>query len=255
MTEDAETPQPGEPFPSVEAVIDAFGGVRPMASRLGVAATTIQGWKSRGNIPENRRQEVRDGAAAAGIDLSALPHDPPAPEAPPAEEVPPVAEAGTAPQPTPQAAPAAKSGGQGIAWLALLTAVAVGAALVLQPEWAPTIYGNLAGGARPSVPSEVIARLDALEAKPAAPSLAPVTARLDALDAALKSLPAPTESGPDLAPRLDGLSATLDQRAAQLDALSGRVEQTIQALRQEVQSAADGAKADVAALRDEVAAL
>ena len=40
-----------DPLRDTEMVISAFGGVRPMASRLGIAATTIQGWKSRKNIP------------------------------------------------------------------------------------------------------------------------------------------------------------------------------------------------------------
>jgi hypothetical protein len=265
MTEDGTTPQPDEPFPNAEAVIDAFGGVRPMASQLGVAATTIQGWKSRGNIPENRRQEVRDKAAEAGIDLASLPiapaeADPSAAESQSAEDVAvehaaePVSEPVES-GPPPVAPQPVKSGGQGLAWLALVAAVAVGAALLLQPRWAPVVYGNGGGGSSPSVPSEILDRLAALEAKPAMPSLAPVTARLDALDAAVKSMPKTVESGPDLTPRLEELTATLDRRAAQLDALSARLDQTAGELRGSAQGVADSAKAEVAALRGEVASL
>ena len=88
MTEDGDTPQQAEAFPDASAVIDAFGGVRPMASRLGVAATTIQGWKSRGNIPEGRRQAVQDVAAAAGIDLSGLSAGTEIPDEPVSEDTP-----------------------------------------------------------------------------------------------------------------------------------------------------------------------
>ena len=56
-----------DPLRDAETVISAFGGVRPMASRLGIAATTIQGWKSRKNIPENRRQMVLEAVQADGL--------------------------------------------------------------------------------------------------------------------------------------------------------------------------------------------
>ena len=43
-----------------------------MASRLGIAATTIQGWKSRKNIPENRRQMVLEAVQADGLEIAVL---------------------------------------------------------------------------------------------------------------------------------------------------------------------------------------
>jgi len=67
---DSATPNT-TPTLSAETVIDRFGGLRPMASRLGVAVSTIQGWKQRGHIPENRWAEVEAAARAHGIDLSA----------------------------------------------------------------------------------------------------------------------------------------------------------------------------------------
>ena len=61
-------------FPADAAqVIDAFGGIRPMAARLKIAATTVQGWKKRGAIPESRHEDILNAAQEAGIDLSALP--------------------------------------------------------------------------------------------------------------------------------------------------------------------------------------
>lgn len=55
---------------SAEDIIAAFGGIRPMAKKLGVAVTTIQGWKARGTIPLARMEEIRAAAAREGVDLS-----------------------------------------------------------------------------------------------------------------------------------------------------------------------------------------
>ena len=52
-------------------VIEAFGGIRPMAKKLGVAVTTIQGWKERNAIPVQRLDQVREAARLEGIDLFA----------------------------------------------------------------------------------------------------------------------------------------------------------------------------------------
>ena len=57
-------------FDSAEDIIAAFGGIRPMAKKLGVAVTTIQGWKARGSIPLARLEEIRAAADREGIDLS-----------------------------------------------------------------------------------------------------------------------------------------------------------------------------------------
>ena len=62
-----------DPIPNDAArVIEAFGGIRPMAKKLGVAVTTIQGWKERNAIPIRRLDEIRTAAAREGIDLGAL---------------------------------------------------------------------------------------------------------------------------------------------------------------------------------------
>ncbi|WP_366658148.1 mitofilin family membrane protein [Fodinicurvata sp. EGI_FJ10296] len=54
---------------AAERVIAAFGGIRPMAAKIGVPATTVQGWKKRGVIPEARRDELVKAAADNGITL------------------------------------------------------------------------------------------------------------------------------------------------------------------------------------------
>jgi hypothetical protein len=54
------------------AIIERFGGIRPMASKMGVPVTTVQGWKQRGTVPENRMDDVRSAALAHGIDLEGI---------------------------------------------------------------------------------------------------------------------------------------------------------------------------------------
>jgi uroporphyrinogen-III synthase/predicted nucleic acid-binding Zn-ribbon protein len=60
-----------------ERIVAAFGGIRPMAKALGVAFTTVQGWKERGAIPLQRMATIREAAARAGIDLQAALAEPP----------------------------------------------------------------------------------------------------------------------------------------------------------------------------------
>ena len=62
-----------DPVPNDAArVIEAFGGIRPMAKKLGVAVTTVQGWKERNAIPIRRLDELRAAAEREEIDLGAL---------------------------------------------------------------------------------------------------------------------------------------------------------------------------------------
>ncbi|WP_029006892.1 carph-isopro domain-containing protein [Azospirillum halopraeferens] len=104
------------PTNAVERVIERFGGIRPMADKLGVPVSTVQGWKKRASIPAPRQAEVR--AAAARLDLAideadlvaAFPaespaSDAPAPEAPALEAPAPDAPAADSPAPEPAAAP------------------------------------------------------------------------------------------------------------------------------------------------------
>ena len=50
-------------------IIDAFGGIRPMAKTLGLAVSTVQGWKERSAIPANRHDQIRAAARKHNITL------------------------------------------------------------------------------------------------------------------------------------------------------------------------------------------
>jgi len=53
------------------AIIEAFGGIRPMAKHLGLAVSTVQGWKERSAIPASRHDEIRAAARKHAIDIDA----------------------------------------------------------------------------------------------------------------------------------------------------------------------------------------
>lgn len=63
----SETPEDAQQ--PAQAVIQAFGGIRPMAHKLGIAVSTVQGWKERGTIPRARHEEILAAARTAGIAL------------------------------------------------------------------------------------------------------------------------------------------------------------------------------------------
>ena len=52
-------------------IIAAFGGIRPMASKLGVAVSTVQGWRERGSIPAARHGQIQAAADSHHIRLDA----------------------------------------------------------------------------------------------------------------------------------------------------------------------------------------
>jgi hypothetical protein len=66
-------------------VIERFGGIRPMASKLGLTASTVQGWSERNSIPAARRDAVLKAAREQGLGI--VPRDlgsaPCAPASPP----------------------------------------------------------------------------------------------------------------------------------------------------------------------------
>ncbi|MGQ0675391.1 MAG: uroporphyrinogen-III synthase [Rhodospirillales bacterium] len=66
----AETDKKTIALPAGE-VIQRFGGIRPMAAKLGISFSTVQGWKERGHIPEPRHGEILALAATHGIALEA----------------------------------------------------------------------------------------------------------------------------------------------------------------------------------------
>jgi uroporphyrinogen-III synthase len=60
---------------NAEAVVERFGGIRPMAAKLGVPVTTVQGWKGRNQIPAGRFVTIRAAANEHGVDLAAAADD------------------------------------------------------------------------------------------------------------------------------------------------------------------------------------
>ena len=64
--------QSGNTIPNAQAVIKRFGGIRPMATKMDVAVTTVQGWGKRNAIPENRRAEIIKAAEKHAVSLSGL---------------------------------------------------------------------------------------------------------------------------------------------------------------------------------------
>ncbi|WP_421779692.1 COG4223 family protein [Kiloniella litopenaei] len=53
-----------------QEIINAFGGLRPLASKLGIAVSTVQGWKERDSIPSARHEDILKAAAKANITLN-----------------------------------------------------------------------------------------------------------------------------------------------------------------------------------------
>ncbi|MFH1158780.1 MAG: uroporphyrinogen-III synthase [Pseudomonadota bacterium] len=75
MVEILKGREPGLTSPSLLSgnhVIAAFGGIRPLASRMGITASIVQGWKKRGFIPELRTEAVLAAAKEGGIDTDGL---------------------------------------------------------------------------------------------------------------------------------------------------------------------------------------
>jgi len=231
-------------------IIDAFGGIRPMAAQLDIPVSTVQGWKQRDTIPAARMDTVRAAAAAAGIDLeSGGASDKEASE-------PSKPETSGGPQDrheTPHEArgsgaeiqSAAPSRASNVAVFALLVSLAVGGWVA----WT-TVGPGAAGGdnARLSALEGRIARLaDAAGTNAAGAdqaALAELTKDVTALRARLSDLPAPDLAG-SLAPlraEIDSLRDALAARGSQpgggespdpsllarLDALEAEVQNAVQ---------------------------
>lgn len=57
---------------NAEEIIERFGGIRPMAKKMDVAVTTVQGWKKRNVIPAGRYEDVLKAAHENAVDLTGL---------------------------------------------------------------------------------------------------------------------------------------------------------------------------------------
>ena len=252
------------------SIIDAFGGIRPMAARMGIPVSTVQGWKQRDTIPAGRMEAVRAAAAAEKIDLDIKPgaddREVPAsagapgpaaenakPEAPRAPDE--AAHEPTDPTPRDRAAPPAR--GNRVAVLALVVALGVGGW-----SWWSTQGPGADGGdnARFSALEGRVARLAAAEggnapgADPAA--LAALARDVAALRAALAEL-SPPDPETTLAPlraEIDGLrdalaaqntgesrdSAPDEALIARLEALEAEIQYAIQLASTNMQAMSGG---------------
>lgn len=54
------------------AIIERFGGIRPMANKMNIPVTTVQGWKQRNAIPVSRRDDIIKAAVKNRLDLGDL---------------------------------------------------------------------------------------------------------------------------------------------------------------------------------------
>lgn len=66
------------PIENAAAIIEKFGGIRPMSAKINVAVTTVQGWKKRDAIPAGRKDAILQAAEEHQIDLSEFFDDAPA---------------------------------------------------------------------------------------------------------------------------------------------------------------------------------
>ena len=59
---------PAQEGPAQEIIL-LFGGIRPMANKLGVAVSTVQGWRERDSIPSARHEQIAAAADSHNIAL------------------------------------------------------------------------------------------------------------------------------------------------------------------------------------------
>lgn len=262
---------------AAERLIARFGGLRPMAAKLGIAVSTVQGWKTRGHIPATRTQEIRDAAAKHEIaleeaELAAATAEQPAEDAPAGAEPwgavpdevtvtdeadadqpamggaaegaaasPPPSRSRATPVPAAAAEPARRRGVGaligGMLLGVLLVAAGAAAAVLTRPYWQPYLEAAL-----PGFEQRIAASLD------------PLQARVETLEAA-----APGDTGA-LEQQLSDLServAALEQQGVaapaggpEAAALQDRLEQL------EAQVRGGGSEpAELAALKQEVGEL
>jgi uroporphyrinogen-III synthase len=264
---DAETAGPrtsptetGAEAPAL-AVIAAFGGIRPMAAKLGIAVSTVQGWRERAAIPQPRHEEIMAAARSHGVALdpaalAAADHPPvaaPAPRSPlpqsggaqpPSDKASdkPGDQAGAAVRSTEtQAAPsrapetkrpaaaqvqaeraqAARRGGAGWAFF-LLGALVFGAGAAAAVVTRPQWQPLLAG-----LTGEPAGGEGAVAAPELDQRLAALEADIGDLDAALARIAAQPANGAGA--KVDALSERLDALEKRLDALEKETQAAIAA--------------------------
>lgn len=255
---------------NAEAVVERFGGIRPMAAKLGVPVTTVQGWKGRNQIPAGRFDSIRSSAAEHGVDLSAAAAAVPADDAfaedaqdaqddapavdaaateavetaAPAETADAAEPADTADDPSPP--PARGGSGGALSWVALvLAAAALG--VVLYGQFGPKAPGT----GQATLPPDVSDRLDRLETRVQRGDLPARLGKLEQrLDAASKNFAKAAVAKPGDGKALAALDEQLSALRKGLDDLAGRLDGL-----PDPSAALDGIRQDVAALRDGMTAM
>ena len=250
---------------NAEAVVERFGGIRPMAAKLGVPVTTVQGWKGRNQIPAGRFVTIRAAANEHGVDLAAAADDvrddasvddptetKTAPETMEPTEPTESTETAETGQPTDDtdgasAPPPARSGsGSALAWVALVLAVgALGVVLYGR-------FGPMPSGTGPAtLPSDISDRLDRLESRPPRGDLPARLGKLERrLDEASKNFAKAAVANPGDGKALAALDEQLGALRTGLDNLAGRLDGL-----QGTPAALDEIRKDVAALRDGMTAM
>lgn len=274
MTSDSESqndkPEAPDGHAATDRVVAAFGGIRPMATKLGTPVTTVQGWKKRGAIPAQRHDAIRTAATEHGIELddatltatapadsspeparakpkpTSRPAKPP-PDPPPAAEKP-SPPAGSVPKsasrseaaakamparemPPTEKGPAPSRPSSGLAWFAVVVALLSVGLVVTAPLWIDSAY-RVVGLTVPSGTG---------------PAFDPD--RLNALESRLASLERQTEA---LAARADpdavaqGLNAELQAIDRRVAAVEDIDPQSLDDRITAVQGAADALAADLA---------
>ncbi len=233
-------------------IIDRFGGIRPMATKLVVPVTTVQGWKKRGIIPQARHADILAVAARENIaiDPAELAATDPAPVPTSKPEARPASD--PIPEPMPQPVSASplppprvvtetvvvrKNGA--LAYFAVLLALAVGALA------AGAGYVGWRFYLQP-----LQARVAVLEARPGGGNIEDLARRIARLEGQPGQPPAAPVSGP---PALGGTEndrlAALEKQLAELKAGSAQSEQLAKGL-SDLQLAAGGRELLAQSIRD-----
>ncbi len=195
-------------------VIQRFGGIRPMAAKLGISFSTVQGWKERGHIPEARHAEIAALAAAHGVSLEGpvvepVPAAKPTQPTPLRQTAPPPVSDRPPPIPPPliTQVPPPPSGGLGVAGAAFVSIVIVAGAFAgayyTRDHWLGDIATSPATA--PSQPSVDKAVLDAFAAR---------LGKMERDAAVRPAAPGAAVAAPD--PKLAESIADLDKRLTEL---------------------------------------
>lgn len=54
----------------IEKIVDAFGGVRPLAAAMARPVSTVSSWKRRGSIPDDQKPDILKASDALGLGLT-----------------------------------------------------------------------------------------------------------------------------------------------------------------------------------------